>query len=437
MAADLQALVDSLGRRLKRAVAIDDPHMRLLAYNSHFGHVDDVRTASIMHRKAPTNAIAWVMRLGIKDASGPVRVAPNPALGMDARICAPVRCQGHLLGYVWLVETEPALGDAGMEVVRAAAQTAGEILHRERLLGELRRGRERELVRDLLSDQPQVRQHAAYELVESNLLVPVRGVAVLLIRMLRPGRDLDDASLVSIGLALDQMRRMVSSRHSLHLVRPDHGLFLVEAEAPSLRPGGVAELARQAAEVVASHLSGEGGWATVIGVGETQPHLSDAATSYWQAMQAARVAEIIPAFRPVAMWSRLGIYRMLIQFPIQELTASALHPGLLELFKEPDAKLMVETLECYFDNGCDAKQTATRLRLHRASLYYRLHKIERTTQLSLRCGDDRLALHLGLKLARLGGLLPGTSPANGGLADERPLDGARPIDYWEPPVRAV
>ncbi len=434
---DLQALVDSLGRRLKRAVAIDDPHMRLLAYNSHFGHVDDVRTASIMHRKAPANAIAFVTRLGIQDASGPLRVPPNPALGMDARICAPVRCQGHLLGYVWLVETEPPLCDEEMEVVRAAAQTAGEILHRERLLGELKRGREVDLMRDLLSDQPHVRQHAAYDLVESNLLVPVRGVAVLLIRVLCPGRDLDDASLVSIGLALDQMRRMVSSRHSLRLVQPEHGIFLVEAEAPSLRPGGVAELARQAADVMASHLGSEGGWATVIGVGETQPRLSDAAVSYWQAIQAARVAEIIPTFRPVSMWSKLGIYRMLIQFPIQQLTDSTLHPGLLELFKEADAKLMVETLECYFDHGCDAKQTATRLRLHRASLYYRLHKIERTTQVSLHSGDDRLALHLGLKLARLGGLLPGTSPARGHLEEERLHDGGQPIDHRQLPGRAV
>jgi sugar diacid utilization regulator len=189
--------------------------------------------------------------------------------------------------------------------------------------------------------------------------------------------------------------------------------------------------------VMAGHLRSDGGWATVIGVGETQPRLSGAAISYWQAMQAARVAEIIPTFRPVSTWSKLGIYRMLIQFPIEQLTASALHPGLLELFREADAKLMVETLECYFDNGCDAKQTATRLRLHRASLYYRLHKIERTTQLSLRNGDDRLALHLGLKLARLGGLLPGASRSPAYAGEEVLADGGRPIDYRQLPGRAV
>lgn len=422
MEGDLQALVDSLGRRVKRAVAIDDPHMRLLAYNSHFGHLDTVRTASILRRKAPARAIAWVNSLGIRDAMAPMRIPQNPRLGMDARICAPVRCQGHLLGYVWLVETHPPLSEEDLEIVDAAAQVAGEILHRERLLAELERGRERELLRDLLSDQPQVSQHAAYELVEAKLLVPVHSVAVLVIRPVRPGRGLDDAELVSIGLALDQVRRTVSPRHCLHLVRPDHALFVVGADAPSLRPGGVARLARQLSDAVAVQLSDEGGWSCLVGVGETQPRLADAAISYEQARQAVRVAEIITSFRPVAMWSELGVYRMLLQFPVEQLTSRVLHPGLLELFREPDAAPLIQTLECYFDSGCDAKRTASDLRLHRASLYYRLHKIEQITGVSLRSGDDRLALHLGLKLACLAGILPGNR-------DQRQSDQIRASDH--------
>ncbi|HKA13214.1 MAG TPA: helix-turn-helix domain-containing protein [Candidatus Dormibacteraeota bacterium] len=407
MAGDLQALADSLGRRLERAVAIDDPHMRLLAYNSHYGHVDPVRTASILHRKAPAAAIAWVNKLGIREATAPLRIAANPSLAMDARICAPIRCQGHLLGYVWLVDTDSPLTDEDLEVADAAAQAAGEILHRERLLGELERGRERELLRDLLSGEPQVSQHAAYELVEAKLLVPVRSVAVIVVRPVNAGRTLDDAALVSIGLALDQVRRTVSPRHSLHLVRPDHSLFLVGADAPSLRPGGVAGLARQLADAVSAQLAEDGKWSTLVGVGETHPRLADAVVSYEQARQAARVAEIIASFRPVAMWSQLGIYRMLLRFPIEQLTSSALHPGLLQLFREADAETLVRTLERYFDLGCDARRTAADLCLHRASLYYRLHKIEQISGVSLRNGDDRLALHLGLKLARLAGILPG------------------------------
>jgi hypothetical protein len=49
---------------------------------------------------------------------------------------------------------------------------------------------------------------------------------------------------------------------------------------------------------------------------------------------------------------------------------------------------------------------ADALGIHRATFYYRLHRIERITGLNLQSGDDRLALHLGLKLARLAGVHP-------------------------------
>jgi sugar diacid utilization regulator len=141
-------------------------------------------------------------------------------------------------------------------------------------------------------------------------------------------------------------------------------------------------------------------------VGETQTRLEDAVTSYEQARQALRVAEIIPTVRPVASWAELGIYRTLVRFPIEELTASALHPGLPDLFADSGSEPLVRTLESYFDNGFDAKRTAAGLGVHRASLYYRLRKIEEITRAHLNNGDDRLALHLGLKLARLAGILP-------------------------------
>jgi DNA-binding PucR family transcriptional regulator len=66
---------------------------------------------------------------------------------------------------------------------------------------------------------------------------------------------------------------------------------------------------------------------------------------------------------------------------------------------------LVETLETWLDEGCDSRATVARLQVHRTSLYYRLGRIEEITGLSLNSGAARLDLHLGLKLARLQGLL--------------------------------
>ena len=45
-----------------------------------------------------------------------------------------------------------------------------------------------------------------------------------------------------------------------------------------------------------------------------------------------------------------------------------------------------------------------RLQVHRTSLYYRIGRVEEITGMRLANGGDRLALHLGVKLARLKGV---------------------------------
>ena len=89
-----------------------------------------------------------------------------------------------------------------------------------------------------------------------------------------------------------------------------------------------------------------------------------------------------------------------------------IHPGLPKLFALQSKESLVQTLEAYLDNGCDTKLTAEALFLHRASLYYRLQRIEAITDSSLKSGADRLALHSGLKLARLVGTHPALRRTN-------------------------
>jgi DNA-binding PucR family transcriptional regulator len=102
---------------------------------------------------------------------------------------------------------------------------------------------------------------------------------------------------------------------------------------------------------------------------------------------------------------------MLSRFPVEQLRSEALPPGLMRLFEADGGESLAETLERYLDLASDAKAAAASLSLHRASLYYRLHKIEELTGVTLKDGEQRLALHLGLKLARLAGLRPETVPS--------------------------
>jgi DNA-binding PucR family transcriptional regulator len=76
----------------------------------------------------------------------------------------------------------------------------------------------------------------------------------------------------------------------------------------------------------------------------------------------------------------------------------------MTVLSDPRTRHLVATLERYLDFAGDTRKTAGSLYLHRTSLYQRLRRVERLAGVDLANGDDRLALHLSLKLARLQGM---------------------------------
>jgi sugar diacid utilization regulator len=137
-----------------------------------------------------------------------------------------------------------------------------------------------------------------------------------------------------------------------------------------------------------------------VGIGPTVDQLTDAAVSARRAWQAVAVADSIRGLGDVVVWDDLGIYKLLARLPQQDIE-DTLPDGLVRLLETPKGGVLVETLETWLDNGGDPRDTIAALSIHRTSLYYRLNRIEEVTGMWLANGDDRLALHLGLKIARL------------------------------------
>jgi hypothetical protein len=400
-ATELQSLVDGLGRQLARAVELEDAHGRLLAFNSQHGSLDDIRRTSILERKSPAACLRWAHGHGIREAVSPLRLPRNPTLGMEPRICAPVRLRGRLFGHLWLIDPGEDLTDAGVGAVQAAAERAAEILDAAKLSADGTRGKSRELLKKLLSDDPGVRASAAEDLVDSELFVGSAPVAVLIVMAGR--RDAGDdgrAWRIAIAAALREAARTLSPGHVLTEARADDGVLLVAEQVPSLRGRTLHALAELLERAAAEHVRGQ----SIVGVGDVQPALSAARESYQQALAAARIARAFPKFGVVAEWGELGVYRLLNQFP-KVLTVENLHTGLARLIRAPGGDALIETLERYLDLGCDAQRTAAELGLHRTSLYQRLEKIEGLAAVDMHDGEQRLALHISLKLARLSHLL--------------------------------
>lgn len=402
---ELQRIVDSLAQVTRRPVSVHDRGRRLLAFSSHEGMIDEVRKESILTRRGPARGFEWAKTFGIETSEAPVRVAANDEIGMTARLCAPARLDGRLLGYLWLADPDGSLGDETMDLVRSSANAVALAIHHDELNEEIDRGRERELLRDLLSDAVDVREHAVEDVVESGLLMPGALQAVLVVRPVR-GREAMTPRETKLRSRLERVltraRGRVGPRQALGLVRPDHGVLLVTCGAHE--QSRIDALGTELHSFMSEALAGED-WNAAVGIGDSVGDLSAAHASYSQARKAAEVCGVLNPGGPVLRWSDLGVYRTLLQLPLSDVNVRDLHPGLGRLFASKDSDVWLKTLECFLDLGCDARGAARTLHINRSSLYHRVHRIEEIASVDLSKGDDRLALHLGLKLARLGGLL--------------------------------
>lgn len=400
MASELQQLVDHLGNRLGRSVAIDDPHIRLLAYNAHTeGDVDDVRLRSIMRRSVSGDVVSYIRGKVDRDVTDLFTVPASAEIGLTVeRIGIPIRFEDTHLGYLWLLDSDGPLDPDAATAVREAADRAALILHREHLTDELARGRERELVRDLVADDAALRTEAATALLDEELVVT--GKVTALVATFPGSEPLGERDRMALAAAVDHGRRRLSPHTAMSLPRPRHALLI--AVWPGAREGTIERSVLDLAVAVHERLVAESGREPAtcpVGIGGTRAGLLELRASYREARRAAEVAGITGALGQVVPHAKLGVYALLAQLPPGEL-ADALHPGIRPLL-EADGDPLVETLQAFLDNAGDVKRTAAQLHVHRATLYYRLRKVEEQSGLDLSVGDDRLAAHLSLKLARL------------------------------------
>ncbi|WP_020499082.1 PucR family transcriptional regulator [Sciscionella marina] len=407
MASDLQRLVDHLGARLRRSVAIDDAHIRLLAYTAHTGDVDRVRVESIMRRSVSRELIAYIKAHGAGHEGKMFTLPASSSLGLDVdRIGMPIRYQGSPLGYLWLIGSEGPVVDQALDAVSEAAGQAALILHGEFLTFEVARGRERELVRDLLSPDGELRADAAGRLVEEDIAVDGPVSAVVAAPTHKPGQPPGEQARLALQIAMDHGRRRLPPKHALTLNRPDHSLLLVTwSGSVAAAAKSTQELAMSVHERLTVELGGDEDPSCWVGTAQTRPSLAEAYRAYREARNAADIAQITGVLGTIVCYDRLGVYALFAKLPPEEL-AEGIHEGIRPLLDEASGHQdLMETLQSYLHNAGDSQRTSSQLHIHRATLYQRLRRIEKLTGLDLSRGDDRLAAHLSVKLARLTRLL--------------------------------
>jgi DNA-binding PucR family transcriptional regulator len=398
MSDEVQALVDSLATELHRPAGVDDRNFRSVAYSSHPEGVDSVRLASILQREAPQAVREWLEELGVSEADHYLRVPANPALEMSARVCVPLRFDDVPLGYLWLIDEPEPLTDGQLEEAVRYAEKFGVALYRSRLLERDDRRRERELVGELLGLRAGDPARAAEQLVRAGHLVQAPAYAILVATAIgADGEEAPDAVRVRLVDGAEHLRRAVAPHHALVLVDGADVIVVLACLTPE------ESLRRADALADAIRTIEDDGMRALVGVSEEHPTVSALRQAGRQASAAVRIAAAIGSDGAVARWDHLGAYRTVVGMLGERDPQDLLPHSFLQLLGSGDAAVLVETLERYLDLGGDARAAAESLFVHRSSLYGRLHRIEEVAGVDLHSGEDRLELHLGVRLWRLAG----------------------------------
>jgi hypothetical protein len=385
----LQVTAEQLADGLERSVIIEDAALRPVAVRAQTGMVDATRIEAVLQRRTTARHRQMLTEHGIFTAREPVPI-PAPEPGSLPRLCLPLRHRDQVLGFLWLID-EPPLTAAQIQRTQAAAAQASRLLHQRAARQTAESGTFAALADTLLHAEARDRAAAARELTGEAALADSPPYALALIRYLAdaPAGGLADPSAGERdGLlqAAGDLRR-----------RTAPGSFVLATPGPHEL---IAITTRDATGPLRDTVRALPGPALVIGTAGAAAALEAVHAELDNARDAAEVAAAVPAFSRAADWDELDSYAVFQYLPRDQAAPERICPGVTALLTERTG-MYEATIRAYLDCGANAQQAAALLHIHRTTLYWRLTRVSDLLAVDLSRGDDRLKLHLALKLADL------------------------------------
>lgn len=368
-------LVDDMAHLLRAPCTLEDADFRLIGFSGQ-GDVDSVRRRSILERRSEPEIRDWFNAQGIRESTGPLRTPADPARGISGRLCVPARHLGRIHGYFWLLnpadQVSESLWPEAMRIAEAAALLLSETGRRQ--------ARCDALYRRLVEGRRESVMHSAGELAAVGGIRPDEAIACVLVER----------------VGMPEYVAAPARRPGIIWVNEAHGVV-----AAVLRAGLLDDLAPHAQEALTALgrtvrlISSDE--RTAVGVGPVVAGMENLDRSRSGALVALRVARA--AEQPdVVRWEDLGALALLGIARDIDLADTFLTPRITE-FLRSGAPELVTSAEAYLNEAGSMARTAKLLNIHRQTLYHRLARVEGLTGCSFSDGNDRLRLHLALRLA--------------------------------------
>lgn len=386
--------IEQLAHRIRRSVAVDDADLIHIGHSSHqFGDDDPLRHQTLIERQTPTDIRDYVIAHGLYTQRQRFRVPATGRSGfVNDRLAFPLRSSTELIGLMWIIVDNHFTDDDLRECDVTAALVEGLLLDRQ----DERESAEAHLNRVLtqaISNDAAERARGIEALRDTAGFSANATTAVLSMSF---NHDSDaDSSLEHMRL----LRRVwaqttaIFGSSAFAGCTPSHGFGVVGASKPP-RLTELITLADTVHERIRT-LDSIGGAELHIGVGDAAV-VDRMHVSFAHAEHARRIAIDEGAHR--AAWEERPFEAFLTSVVRPQIHEQDLPSLVTEVLVRQSDEVRTTLLQ-YLDTSANAAETAARLHVHRATVYYRLKQFEESTGISLADGRNRLMVHLWLLVA--------------------------------------
>ncbi|QTL49544.1 PucR family transcriptional regulator [Priestia aryabhattai] len=393
----LEEFADRISEVLNCPITIEDANHRLLAYSTHDERTDQARIATIIGRRVPEKVINNLWKEGIipklLETNEPVRVKNINEIGLGDRIAISIWKNEEVLGFIWAVEIEKALGDEEVELLKKAANVLKNKLLQLQIRKYKREERSQEFFWKLLTGHIKSRQEISEAFYEAQITAP----STFSIAIFRFQEDITPEAERQISYMLKTMHRLKIVLYTIDCNDLILLLSLDAVENPLDEQRDFVDYFRgnmyerfDVTQIKASCSS----------IYSSHDHIEK---SYKEALNVLDMKSKFPEeTKEIINYQELGIYQFLdviLEKRVQDQFENHSLKKLTDYDFRHNSNL-VETLEVFLNNDNNINEAAKELNVHMNTLSYRLKRISEIGDINLKDVNQKMTLYIDIKLMK-------------------------------------
>ncbi|MEW4266631.1 PucR family transcriptional regulator [Priestia megaterium] len=393
----LEEFADRISEVLNCPITIEDANHRLLAYSTHDERTDQARIATIIGRRVPEKVINNLWKEGIipklLETNEPVRVKNINEIGLGDRIAISIWKNEEVLGFIWAVEIEKALGDEEVELLKKAANVLKNKLLQLQIRKYKREERSQEFFWKLLTGHIKSRQEISEAFYEAQITAP----SAFSIAIFRFQEDITPEAERQISYMLKTMHRLKIVLYTIDCNDLILLLSLDAVENPLDEQRDFVDYFRgnmyerfDVTQIKASCSS----------IYSSHDHIEK---SYKEALNVLDMKSKFPEeTKEIINYQELGIYQFLdviLDKRVQDQFENHSLKKLTDYDLRHNSNL-VETLEVFLNNDNNINEAAKELNVHMNTLSYRLKRISEIGDINLKDVNQKMTLYIDIKLMK-------------------------------------